>query len=78
MRPITLQLPPKLLAQAIAGNPENLQSFLIQAIEHEIERHQPPTPKSNFWESVERLRAEMQAEGIKLNPDEIWSSLRDR
>lgn len=78
-QPITLQLPPELLAQAqaIAGSPENLQNFLIQAIEHEIERSQPAS-KSGFWESVKRFRAEMEAEGIEIDPDEIWGDVRDR
>ncbi|MDK3159872.1 hypothetical protein QPK87_25400 [Kamptonema cortianum] len=79
-QPITLQLPPELLAQAqaIAGSPENLQDFVIRAIEHEIERTQPNPPKSQFWQKLEQLRAEMQAEGIEINPDEIWGDVRDR
>ncbi|PSB18037.1 hypothetical protein C7B65_16955 [Phormidesmis priestleyi ULC007] len=78
-QPITLQLPIGLLAQAqaIAGSPEDLQNFLIQAIEHEIERCQS-APRMGFWEGVERLRAEMQAEGIEIDPDEIWGDVRDR
>ncbi|MBW4647876.1 MAG: hypothetical protein KME06_04135 [Kastovskya adunca ATA6-11-RM4] len=79
-QPITLQLPPELLAQvqAIAGNPENLQEFVIRAIEHEIERAQPNPPKSQFWQKLEQLRAQMQAEGIEIDPDEIWGDVRDR
>jgi len=79
-QPITLQLPPDLLAQAqaIAGSPEDLNDFLIRAIEHEVERSQPSPPKSQFWQNLESLRTEMQAEGIEINPDEIWGDVRDR
>lgn len=79
-QPITLQLPPDLLAQAqaIAGSPEDLNDFLIRAIEHEVERSQLSPPKSQFWQNLESLRTEMQAEGIEINPDEIWGDVRDR
>lgn len=80
MTTITLQLPPELLAQAqaIAQNPDDLQKFLIRAIEQEIQRHQNPADKQNFWATVEKIRAEMQSEGIEINPDEIWGDVRDR
>ncbi len=78
-QPITLQLSSELLAQAqeIAGN-LGLHNFLIRAIEHEIQRCRPSAPKTKFWESVERLRAQMQAEGIEIDPDEIWGDVRDQ
>jgi hypothetical protein len=78
--PITLQLSPELLAMAqeLAGSPENLHNFLIRAIEHEVQRTQPFTQKSRFWESVERLQTEMAAEGIEIDPDEIWGNVRSR
>ena len=78
-QPITLQLSAELLAQAqeIAGN-LGLHNFLIRAIEHEIQRCQPFAPKTKFWESVERLRTQMQVEGIEIDPEEIWGDVRDR
>ena len=78
-QPITLQLSPELLAQAqeIAGN-LGLHNFLIRAIENEIQRCQPSVPKKEFWEGVERLRVQMQAEGIEIDTDRIWGNVRDR
>jgi predicted transcriptional regulator len=79
MTNITVQLPDELLeqVQSLAGN-ENLQGFLISAIEHEVERQQPSTTASAFWENLQQLRDQMQAEGIEIDPDEIWGNLRDR
>jgi hypothetical protein len=80
MTTITLQLPPELLAQAqaIAQNPDDLQKFLIRAIKQEILRYQAPTHKHNFWKAVEKIRTEMQSEGIEIDTDEIWGDVRDR
>jgi predicted transcriptional regulator len=79
MTNITVQLPDELLeqVQSLAGN-ENLQGFLISAIEHEVERQQPSATASAFWDNLQQLRAEMQAEGIEIDPEEIWGNLRDR
>jgi predicted transcriptional regulator len=79
MTNITVQLPDDLLeqVQSLAGN-ENLQGFLISAIEHEVQRQQPSVTASTFWDNLQQLRAQMQAEGIEINPDEIWGNLRDR
>ena len=78
-QPITLQLSPELLAQAqeIAGN-VGLHNFLIRTIENEIQRCKPSVSKKEFWESVKRLRAQMQAEGIEIDLDRIWGNVRDR
>jgi predicted transcriptional regulator len=78
MTNITVQLPDDLLeqVQSLAGN-ENLQGFLISAIEHEVERQQPSATASAFWENLQQLRDQMQTEGIEINPDEIWGNLRD-
>jgi predicted transcriptional regulator len=79
MTNITVQLPDDLLerVQSLAGY-ENLQGFLISAIEHEVERQQPSTTASAFWDNLQQLRGEMQTEGIEIDPDEIWGNLRDR
>lgn len=82
MTAITIQLPPDLLAQvqALASTPEHLQTFLIRAIEQEVQRQQAQAPSSQlqFWEQLQQLRAQMQAEGIEIDPDEIWGNLRDQ
>jgi hypothetical protein len=82
MTSITLQLPPDLLAQVqvLAGTPENLQPFLIRAIEQEVQRQQPQStsPQQKFWDTLQHLRAQMQAESIEINPDEIWGGSRDK
>jgi hypothetical protein len=77
---ITLQLPSELLRQIqqLAGNPEALQDFLIDAIEHEVQRHQLSAHAPDFWERVEKLRTRMKDEGIEIDPDEIWGDVRDR
>ncbi len=79
MTNITVQLPDDLLkqVQSLAGQ-ENLQDFLISAIEHEIDRQQPSATASTFWDNLQQLRDEMQSEGIEIDPDEIWGNLRDR
>jgi hypothetical protein len=79
MTSITLQLPNDLLeqVQSLAGT-ENFQGFLISAIEHEVQRHQPSGTKQAFWDNLHELRVQMQAEGTEINPDEIWGDLRDR
>jgi hypothetical protein len=79
MTNITVQLPDGLLeqVQSLAGH-ENLQEFLISAIEHEVERQQPSATASAFWDNLQKLRDEMQTEGIEIDPDEIWGNLRDR
>ena len=82
MTQISLQLPPDLLSQvqALAGSPENLQGFLIHAIEQEVQRSssQRLTGEQDFWHKLQQLHAEMQAEGIEINPDEIWGNVRSR
>jgi predicted transcriptional regulator len=79
MTNITVQLPDDLLerVQSLAGN-ENLQGFLISAIEHEVERQQPSSKKQAFWANLQQLRERMQAEGTEIDPDEIWGDVRDR
>jgi hypothetical protein len=79
-QPITLQLPPELLAQdqEIIGNSEDLNSFLVRAIKNEIQRSQPPEQKTKFWENVEQLRAQMLAIDLEIDPDEVWGDVRDR
>jgi cellobiose PTS system EIIB component len=31
-----------------------------------------------LWAKVESIRAQMEAEGIEINPDAIWGDVRDR
>lgn len=82
MTSITIHLPPDLLAQvqALASTPENLQTFLIRAIEQEVQHQQAqaPSPQLQFWDQLQHLRAQMQAEGIEIDPDAIWDDLRDK
>ncbi len=79
MTNITVQLPDDLLkqVQSLAGH-ENFQGFLIRAIEHEVERQQPSSKNQAFWANLQQLRERMQAEGIEIDPDEIWGDVRDR
>ncbi len=79
-QPITLQLPNELLALAIAlaGSPENLPNFLIQAIEHEIERHPQPTGQKGFSEALEEFRTDYDLKNADINPDEVFADVRER
>lgn len=77
---IPLKLSPELLQQAqeIAGNEENIHDFIISAIEKEIQHHQSPAKKTQFWENFEQLRIKMQQENIEIDTEEIWGDVRDR
>ncbi len=80
-RTLTLQLPEELLAQLqqwFTDQPDDLHRFVIQAIEHEIQNRQQSRPPHPFWATVNTIRSQMNAEGIDLNPDEIWGDIRDR
>jgi hypothetical protein len=75
---ITLTLSSELLTQIqqrVTDNPELLHQFVIQAIEHELQRSQPTSHKQAFWDNLETIRAQMQTEGIEINPDEIWGDI---
>ncbi len=50
----------------------------IHVIEHEIQNCQQAHPQHPFWATVNRIRSQMEVEGIDLNPDEIWADSRDR
>jgi hypothetical protein len=79
-RTITLQLPEELLAQLqqwFTDQPDDLHRFVIQAIEHELQNRQQTHPHRPFWAAVNRIRSQMDVEGIDLNPDEIWGDVRD-
>lgn len=81
LRAITLMLPSELitqLQQLVTDSPDALHQFVIQAIEHELQRRQHVSHPQAFWAKVETIRAQMQAEGIEVNPDEIWGDVRDR
>jgi hypothetical protein len=89
LQSITLNLPDdlwgrlqRLLSDSLelgqADRPEVLQGFVLQAIERELQRRQPVSRKEAFWVEVRSLRAEMAAEGVGVDPDEIWGDVRDR
>ena len=81
VRSITLTLPSELLTQLqqfIPDNPEALHRFVVRAIDHKLQRCQPISRKQAFWDKVDSIRAQMQAEGIEINLDEIWADVRDR
>ncbi len=78
---MTVLLPTELLTQLQqlgSNTPEALHQFVIQAIEHELQRHQPISRSQRFWQNVESLRAQMNIEDITIDPDEIWGDVRDR
>jgi predicted transcriptional regulator len=81
LRSITLMLPNELitqLQQLVTDSPDALHQFVIQAIEHELQRRQGVSRQQAFWAKVETIRAQMTTEGIEVNPDEIWGDVRDR
>ena len=81
LRSITLMLPNELitqLQQLATASPDALHQFVIQAIEHELQRRQRVSRQQAFWAKVETIRAQMTTEGIEVNPDEIWGDVRDR
>ncbi len=81
LRSITLMLPNELitqLQQLVTDTPDALHQFVIQAIEHELQRRQRVSRQQAFWAKVETIRAQMTTEGIEVNPDEIWGDVRDR
>ena len=57
---MTIVLPTELLTQLQQlgpDTPEAMHQFVIQAIEHEPQRHQPLSRKQRFWHNVEGIRA---------------------
>ena len=36
----------------------------------------PSSSKETFWDGVEKIRANMLADNVEINPDEIWGQLR--
>jgi predicted transcriptional regulator len=81
LRSITLMLPNELitqLQQLVTDSPDALHQFVIEAIEHELQRRQRVSRQQAFWAKVETIRAQMTTEGIEVNPDEIWGDVRDR
>jgi cysteinyl-tRNA synthetase len=81
LRAITLMLPSELitqLQQLVTDSPDALHQFVIQAIEHELQRRERFSRQQAFWAKVDSIRAQMKTEGIEVNPDEIWGDVRDR
>jgi hypothetical protein len=66
------------LQQLVTDSPDALHQFVIQAIEHELQRRQRVSRQQAFWAKVETIRAQMMTEGIEVNPDQIWGDVRDR
>ncbi|MCP2729232.1 hypothetical protein [Limnofasciculus baicalensis] len=80
LKSISLVLPNELIAQLqqlMVDSPDTLDQFAIQAIEHELQRHQRVSQPQAFWAKVESIQAQMKIEGIEVNPDEIWGDVRD-
>ena len=78
---MTVLLPAELLTQLQqlgSNTPEALHRFVIQAIEHELQLHQPISRSQGCWHNVESIRAQMNIEDITIDPDEIWGDVRDR
>lgn len=81
LQSLTLTLPDDLwvkLQLILADRPDGLHRFVIQAIDHELQRCLVPSRKQAFWATVTALRAEMKLEGIEIDSDEIWGDVRDR
>jgi hypothetical protein len=80
LQSLTLTLPHDLwvkLQPLLADRPDGLHRFVTQAIDHELQRCLVPTRKQAFWATVIALRAEMDVEGLVIDPDEIWGDVRD-
>jgi hypothetical protein len=80
LQSVTLTLPHDLwvkLQPFLADRPDGLHRFVIQAIDHELQRRLVPSRKQAFWTMVTALRAEMDVEGLVIDPDEIWGDVRD-
>ncbi|GAB4539491.1 MAG: hypothetical protein Tsb0014_29980 [Pleurocapsa sp.] len=61
---ISLKLTSELIkkAEEIAGNEENLNDFLVSAIENEVQRRQVSLKKTDFWQRLEQLKIKMNEE----------------
>ena len=79
MENITLRLSSDLIQKVneLTNDAVDLQTFITDAIAHEIERRQKPKVHQNFWDTVSEIRAEMESEGIDMDPDAIWADVRD-
>jgi len=82
MTQISLQLPDDLLSQvqALAGSPENIQGFLIHAIEQEVQRasSQRLTGKQHLWHKLIHIQEEIphqQSQQLTGEQDE-WHKLQ--
>ncbi|MBE9116291.1 hypothetical protein IQ249_10320 [Lusitaniella coriacea LEGE 07157] len=81
LRSITLMLPGELLNQLqslVADRPDALNQLIVRAIERELQHRQRMSQPQVFWTKVDSIRAQMETEGIEVNPDEIWGDVRDR
>lgn len=81
LQSLTLTLPDDLWAKLqplLTDRPDGLHRFVIEAIDHELQRCQLPSRKQAFWAMVMALRAEMASENIVIDPEQIWGDVRDR
>ena len=80
LHPFSLMLPSELWArlQKILGDrPDSLQTLVIDAIEHELQREQPVSRKQVFWTNVATIRAEMASDGTSADIETVWTDVRD-
>ena len=57
------------------GRSRCLQAVVLKGI---LMNEQLMTRKQRFWHNVEGIRAQMNIEGITIDPNEIWGDVRDR
>jgi len=49
-------------------------AVIISTDEYKRLLHKSP----GFWESLQQFRQEIMAEGIEIDPDEVWQDVRDK
>lgn len=64
-------------AKKLMGESGNLDAFVADAIATEIERRQMPQAHQEFWETVSQIQTDLKAEDLDLDPDEVWTEIRD-
>lgn len=77
------QIPPnldKIIQEAEQGEPIQItqQGKQIAVILSQAEYEKLLNKTPNFWESVERFRQEYDVEAADINPDEVFTNVRDK
>lgn len=77
------QIPPnldKIIQEAEQGEAIQItqQGKQIAVILSQVEYEKLLNKTPNFWESVERFRQEYDVEAADINPDEIFTNVRDK